>query len=98
MIRAQRSRGPDSADWSLPGDEVGPADVVLDLQEVTIDPDVARRGHCPVCGDVERMQLAVTPNGEHYDRCVGCGLLWHVDRDSGLVLGNRFTASRERRR
>jgi hypothetical protein len=98
VIRAQRSQGPDAADWALPGDEVGPVDVVLELRDAVIDPDLYRRGHCPVCGDVERMQLAVTPDGEHYDRCGGCGLLWHVDREAGLVLGIRLTRSPARRR
>jgi hypothetical protein len=98
VIRAQRSKGPETVDWALPADEVGRADAVLELRDVVIDPDHERRAHCPVCGDVEQMQLAVTPDGEHYDRCVGCGLLWHVDRDAGLVLGNRFTPSRPRRR
>jgi hypothetical protein len=98
VIRAQQSEGPDTVDWSLPASEVGPADAVLELRDVVIDPDGERRGHCPVCGEVEQMQLAVTPEGEHYDRCMGCGLLWHVDRDAGLVLGNRFALSRTRRR
>jgi hypothetical protein len=98
VIRAQRSKDPETADWALPADEVGPVDAVLELRDVVIDPDQRRRAHCPVCGDVEPMQLAVTRSGDHYDRCLGCGLLWHVDRDAGLVIGNRFTSSRTRRR
>jgi hypothetical protein len=98
VIRAQRSQGPDAADWSLTADELGPADVVLELRDAVIDSDLYRRGHCPACGDVKQMQLAVTRDGEHYDRCVGCGLLWHVDREAGRVLGIRLTRSPPRRR
>jgi len=36
------------------------------------------------------MQSAVTAEGERYDHCLGCGLLWHVDRDLGVVFGARL--------
>jgi hypothetical protein len=35
------------------------------------------------------MQSAVTSNGERYDRCLGCGRLWHIDRELGVVVGAR---------
>jgi hypothetical protein len=35
------------------------------------------------------MQCAVTANGERYDRCLGCGRLWHIDRELGVVVGAR---------
>ena len=38
------------------------------------------------------MQSAVTADGERYDRCLGCGLLWHVDRELGMLLGARLIA------
>jgi hypothetical protein len=45
------------------------------------------------------MQFVVTPEGVRYDHCSGCGLLWHVDHDLGVVVGSRLVApERERQR
>jgi hypothetical protein len=89
VIRAHASDTEPAADWALPDDEVGTPVVVIPLDDAIIDPDDARRPHCPVCGDDEPMQFTVTPHGRRYDRCTGCGLLWHVDRESGAVVGAR---------
>lgn len=76
-----------AVEWALPDDEIGPADVVLRLCDTDVqrgDPSCAR---CPVCDNHQRMQSAVTADGERYNRCLGCGLLWRVDRDLGRVVG-----------
>jgi hypothetical protein len=99
VIRAQSNEGPEVADWALPSDEVGSAHVVIRLSDVVVEADDRRRAHCPVCGDEEPMQFVVTPEGVRYDHCSGCGLLWHVDHDLGVVVGSRLVApERERQR
>lgn len=90
MIRAQTAHAPSRADWALPDDEVGADAVVVPLRDAVLDPEGARRAHCPVCGDEQPMQVVVTSGGVRYDYCVGCGLLWHVDRDLDVVVGSRL--------
>lgn len=80
--------------WALPDDEVGPADVVLRVCDTDVQPGDSYCAHCPVCDNHQRMQSAVTAKGERYDRGLGCGRLWHIDRELGVVVGARpkFTA------
>lgn len=93
MIRAQRLAG-EAVDWALADEEIGPAGMVLPLDEVIVDPDGTRRPYCPACGDREPMHVAVTAGGVRYDLCTGCGLLWHVDHERRLVTGSRAVAPR----
>jgi hypothetical protein len=76
--------------WALPDDEIGPTDVVVRISETDVQPGESFCAHCPVCDDHQRMQSALTASGERYDRCLGCGRLWHVDRDLGRVVGVRL--------
>src|SRR5512132_4587131 len=75
--------------WALPDDEIGPADVVFPVRDTDVQPGDSYCAHCPVCDNHQRMQSAVTANGERYDRCLGCGRLWHIDRELGVVVGAR---------
>jgi hypothetical protein len=79
-----------AVDWALPDDEIGPADVVLRLCDTGVQPGDSYCAHCPVCDNHQRMQSAVTAKGERYDRCLGCGRLWHIDRELGVVVGARL--------
>ena len=81
-----------TVEWALPDDEIGPVDVVLRLNATDVAAGDAYCAHCPVCDDHQPMQSAVTANGERYDRCLGCGHLWHVDHELGMVLGARLIA------
>ena len=83
-----------AVEWALPDDEIGPADVVLRFCEADVQPGDSYCAHCQVCDNHQRMQSAVTADGERYDRCVGCGLLWHVDRHLGRVVGARLMIPR----
>jgi hypothetical protein len=76
-----------TVEWALPDDEIGPADVVLRICDTDVQPGESYCAHCPACDNHQRMQSAVTADGERYDRCRGCGRLWHVDRDLGRVVG-----------
>ena len=89
MVRAQNPDGAGAVDWTLPEGEIGPIDAVVPLREAIVDRDDVRRAHCPVCVDEEPMLFAVTEHGARYDRCLGCGLLWHVDRERDRVTGAR---------
>ena len=75
--------------WALPDDEIGPADVILPVCHTDVQPGDSYCAHCPVCDNHQRMQSAVTAKGERYDRCLGCGRLWHIDRELGVVVGAR---------
>src|SRR5918994_5079662 len=81
-----------AVDWALPDDEIGLADVVLRVCDTDVQPGDSFCAHCPVCDNHQRMQSAVTAGGERYDRCLGCGRLWHVDRELGLVIGAHLIA------
>jgi hypothetical protein len=81
-----------AVEWALPDDEIGPVDVVLPLGATDVAPGDAYRAHCPICDNHQPMQSAVTADGERYDRCLGCGHRWHVDRELGMVLGARLIA------
>jgi hypothetical protein len=83
-----------AVEWALPDDEIGPADVVLRICDTNVQPGESHCAHCPVCGNHQRMQSAVTTDGERYDRCLGCGRLWHVDRNLGRVVGARLITAR----
>jgi hypothetical protein len=83
-----------AVEWALPDDEIGPADVVLRVCDTDVKPGDSFCVHCPVCDNHQRMQSAVTADGERYDRCLGCGRLWHVDPDLGRVVGARFIIPR----
>lgn len=83
-----------AVDWALPDTEVGPVDVVRRVGDTDVQSGDSYCAHCPVCHNHQRMQSAVTTSGERYDRCLGCGLLWHVDRELGLVVGARLTTPR----
>ena len=82
--RADRS----GALWGLPDDEIGSADVVIRVCETDVQPGDSYCAHCPVCDSHQQMQSAVTTDGERYDRCLGCGRLWHIDRELGVVVGS----------
>jgi hypothetical protein len=81
-----------AVEWALPDDEIGQADVVLPLSAAHIRPGDVFCAHCPVCEGHQRMQSAVTADGQRYDRCLGCGRMWHIDRELGIVLGARLLA------
>ena len=68
---------------------------VVPLLEALADPAGARRAWCPECGTRRPMRFTVTPDGMRYDHCPGCGLLWHVDRESGVVVGTRLVSPRD---
>ena len=89
-LRARHDRF--AVEWAMPDDEIGPADIVLRFCDTDVRPGDSFCAHCPVCDDHQRMQSAVTADGERYDRCLGCGRLWHVDRDLGRVVGARHMA------
>jgi hypothetical protein len=97
MIRPQAPDDLDNApDWTLPTDEVDitPA-AVVPLLEALVDPAGARPAWCPECGARHPMQFTVTPDGTRYDHCTGCGLLWHVDRETGVVVGTRLVSPQD---
>lgn len=93
MVRTQRGDGR-HADWALPDDAIGLTAAVVPLDETELEPDDERRPRCPVCQNPEPMLAAITSSGDRYDLCLGCGLLWHVDRKRGVVVGIRWGASR----
>lgn len=92
MVRSQSRRGPNAVHWALPDEEVGGPVTVLRLVDVDLDPDDTGRPTCPECEDAEPMLSAITRSGERYDLCLGCRLLWHVDRERGVVEGVRWLA------
>jgi hypothetical protein len=98
VIRDQTDGGCRPPDWAVSEDEIGTDDEVVAIADTIIDPDAQSRTHCPVCGDRELMLRATTAQGERYDLCVGCGLLWHVDYAAGTVIGARQVAPPGRRR
>jgi formate dehydrogenase maturation protein FdhE len=79
-----------AVEWALPDDEIGPADVMVRICDTDVQPGESFCAHCPVCDNHQRMQSAITADGQRYDRCLGCGRLWHVDRDLGRVVGVRL--------
>jgi hypothetical protein len=81
-----------AVEWALLDDEIGRVDVVLPLGTTDVAAGDAYCAHCPVCENHQPMQSAATADGERYDRCLGCGHLWHVDRELGMVLGARLIA------
>jgi hypothetical protein len=98
MVRDQTDGGRHPIDWVLPEDEIGAHHVIVAIADTIIEPESENRVHCPVCGDREPMQRAVTAHGDRFDRCVGCGLLWHVDYEAGVVIGARQVAPGARER
>jgi formate dehydrogenase maturation protein FdhE len=94
VVWTQRADGR-HADWALPDDAVGVTAAVVSLDEAELESDDERRPRCPVCGIPAPMLAAATSRGERYDLCPGCGLLWHVDRKRGVVVGIRWGASRD---
>lgn len=94
MVRIQSGAGC-HADWALPDDAIGVTAAVVPLDEAALEPDDERRPRCPVCRHPEPMLAAITAVGDRYDLCLGCGLLWHVDRRRGVVVGVRWGESRD---
>jgi hypothetical protein len=83
----------DDVAWALPDDEVGPPEVIVPLRDGVVVAEGIYPLRCTVCGPGQPMQSAVTSRGVRYDRCLGCGLLWHVDLDLGVMEGVRMVAS-----
>ena len=61
--------------WSI-DDEASDAIDVIDLTDAAHE--IRHDVHCPACQG-EDLDVAVTPNGERYDRCLACGRLWLVE-------------------
>jgi hypothetical protein len=97
-IRPRRLTRADDVAWALLDDEVGPPEVIVPLRDGVVDADGIYPLHCPVCDRDQPMQSAVTSQGVRYERCLGCGLLWHVDLDVGVIEGVRMVESRRAQR
>ena len=66
--------------------EHAPCPVVVVPTDRCASHETRHDAHCPACGG-EDMDVAVTPSGECYDRCVDCGRLWKVQgRDRRLIV------------
>jgi len=94
MVRNQDRRGPGIVEWSLPDDEVGQVQSVVEVRDADLDDDDAHATWCPTCGETTPMRDAVTPDGRRFDLCDGCGLLWHVDRRLGRAEAHRVAVHR----
>ena len=94
MVRNQTSTGPGIVEWSLPTAEIGEVRSSVQLSAAALDPEEARAAWCPVCERATAMCAVRTADGRRFDYCDGCGLLWHVDRLIGRVVGHRVVVPR----
>jgi hypothetical protein len=61
--------------WALDDRTPEPAEVI-DLTHAVHE--AGRGSHCPACQGTD-IDLATTPDGRRYERCLGCDRLWAVD-------------------
>jgi FdhE protein len=45
-----------------------------------LDPEMWRKGHCPVCGSLPSLSLLKGEEGKRYLLCSFCGYQWRADR------------------
>lgn len=94
MVRDQTSTGPGIVEWSLPTAEIGEMRSSVQISADTLDPEEAGAAWCPLCERATATRAVRAADGRRFDYCDGCGLLWHVDRLLGRVVGHRVVVPR----